>query len=411
MEQNNINVVYGLLQELRIPVSLNGVSEELEKHPEYGTLLAISETLDHWQVPNASYKLEYEELADAPVPFIAYCAKNEFLLVTKLDKQNLIVSNRRYNNHQLSAEEFKKKYRGVSLFAKKGKLSGEPDYYAKRRKEIADRIRLPFVISGALAIIFIFLFSNPYFPAILSLRIAFLAFFKTLGLVTSVLLLIQSVDADNPLIQKFCGSDDNKNCNAILTSNAAKITTGLSWSEVGFFYFAGTWLVLLFNSRNSGLMQLLALINLLSLPYTVYSIYYQWRLGKQWCIFCCAIQALLWLEFFAFTPCLFNAAQLPHLNQLGTLFAGLLAPVLLWVFIKPYLISAQQLPMFKKELFQFKYNKELFKKMLNSENKYALLPEEDTIIIGNREANNVITLVYSVWTKRFKYLIMSVQLS
>src|SRR5471030_1680876 len=116
-----------------------------------------------------------------------------------------------------------------------------------------------------------------------------------------MLLLMQSIDANNPFIQKLCG-EDNKNCNAILSSKAAKINEFLSWSEVGFFYFAGTWLALLFNSAHIAMLQALAVLNIVALPYTFYSIHYQWRVAKQWCVFCCAVQALLWLEFFAFLP-------------------------------------------------------------------------------------------------------------
>jgi uncharacterized membrane protein/glutaredoxin len=234
---------------------------------------------------------------------------------------------------------------------------------------------------------------NQSYLQTLNWHIGFLTTFKTVGLIASILLLIQNIDANNPLIQKFCGGDNSKNCNAILSSKAAKVTNELSWSEIGFFYYSGTLVALLFNAENARLIQILGILNLLSLPYTFYSIYYQWRVAKQWCIFCCTVQALLWLEFAAFVPYLSNGIQYPDLHTMGNLFIGMIVPILLWVFIKPYLINSMQLQMLQPELYRYKYNKELFRSMLHRENKYVLPTEDNTIIIGNKEASNVITMV------------------
>jgi len=74
-------------------------------------------------------------------------------------------------------------------------------------------------------------------------------------------------------------------------------------------------------------------------------------------------------------------------------------PILAWVFIKPYLLQAIQLKPVKKQLRDFKYNAEFFEKALTREMKYALLSEEDSIILGNREAELVITMVSNPYCK------------
>ena len=40
-------------------------------------------------------------------------------------------------------------------------------------------------------------------------------------------------------------------------------------------------------------MVLLLGINILALPYTIFSVYYQWRVAKQWCVLCLVVQGLL----------------------------------------------------------------------------------------------------------------------
>jgi len=391
---NSFKILSLLIKNLDIRVTRKSIINELQKNPAPTSLLAISEALNNWSIPNAAYKVTFEELLESeiPQPFIA-CFRREFVLVTAIDKKRVNVSNGLYNNQSLGADEFIKHFRGTILAFRKDVQSGESDYTGQRRKEIVQKLRIPFVISGlAVILVSLLLLNQTRLPAF-NWHIWFLILFKTAGLATSILLLIQSIDANNPLIKKICGADDKKNCNAILSTSAAKISDELTWSEAGFFYYAGTWLLLLFNMANSSLMQILAVLNLLSLPYTFYSVYYQWRVARQWCVFCCAVQALLWLEFFVFTPYLLNGIQAPGLHQWIMLVAGMLVPILFWVFIKPQLIAAQQLPMVKQDLYKYKYDKELFQKVLSTENKYALLAEEDTIVMGNREAKNTITLV------------------
>ena len=223
-----------------------------------------------------------------------------------------------------------------------------------------------------------------------------LTVFKTAGLITSILLLVQSIDSNNPLVQVLCGGGGKKDCNAILSSKAAKVFEGLSWSEVGFYYFGGTWLLLLFGGNTPLTWQVLAVLNIVSLPYTVYSIYYQARVAKQWCVLCCTIQALLWLEF---TPIILKAV--PAFTTGNTITAAssalvitcLLLPVLLWAMLKPLFLKLQQLPPLKQQLRKFKYNAGLFNTMLNAQAKYTQPEEEWSIVLGNVEANNSITMV------------------
>jgi protein-disulfide isomerase/uncharacterized membrane protein len=259
---------------------------------------------------------------------------------------------------------------------------------------MVNNLRLPVVIGGAAVLLVCWLLFRSSYLETLNWQTAFLTIFKTAGLVTAVLLLIQSIDSNNPLIQKLCGGDNNKNdCNAILSSKAAKVTEELSWSEVGFFYFAGTWVVFIFNSNNPSIISALALLNIISLPYTFYSVHHQWKVAKQWCRLCLAVQAVLWLEFFAFLPTLLHGLDALAISDYLSIFTGMLLPLLSWMLLKPYLLLSKQIAPLKSQLRQFKYNKELFAKMLKDEVQYALPEDNYTVIIGNPEAENVITMV------------------
>lgn len=396
MEKENTTMVLShFVAALDIPLTRQTLIDDLQKHPSYNSLLGMSDVLDNWQVSNAAYNLSFDELLSIGIdsPFIAFVSRREFVLVNELTEKYAIVSNERWGKHRLSIDEFKNLYSGAVLFAEKDETSGETDYTTKHRKELGNTMRLPVVITGsAILLLGWLLFVTPYVGS-LNWQIALLTFLKTTGVLVSVLLLMQSMDNNNTLIQKLCGSDNNKNCNAILSSKAAKITDELSWSEVGFFYFAGSWLVLLFNSNNPSVIAILALINVLALPYTFYSVYHQWKVAKQWCRLCCGVQALLWLEFFTFSPTLLSGLQAPVLSDWASFITGMAIPVLAWILIKPYLLLSKQIDPLKSQLRQYKYNKDLFDRMLNEEVQYALPDENSTIIIGNPEAEKVITMV------------------
>ncbi|MDR3220154.1 MAG: vitamin K epoxide reductase family protein, partial [Dysgonamonadaceae bacterium] len=56
----------------------------------------------------------------------------------------------------------------------------------------------------------------------------------------------------------------------------------------------------------------LALINILALPYSFWSVWYQKFKAKQWCVLCLIVQVLLWLIFAVNLG--FGWIQLPDFN-------------------------------------------------------------------------------------------------
>lgn len=389
--QNNVDcVVIGLLKELSVSVRSQDIIAELEKHPEYPSMLAISDVLNWFGIDNAAYRIDTNELAEVPVPFIAHTLKNEFAVVSKISAGELTVSDHKQKNYKIPFKTATQFFDGVVL-AVQPSLSG----YESTKKNTSDAV---FKYKGTVILLLAgivlagILLNNNYFSN-LKWQVAVLTLTKAVGLVTSVLLLIQSIDKNNPFVQALCTGTGKSDCNAILSSKAARVSAWLSWSEVGFFYFAGTLLVLLFSNGSAAVLQALAFLNLLSLPYTFYSIFYQARIAKQWCVFCCTVQALLWAEFIPLVTFLKAPVLLPGNNQWLLLLACMALPVVVWMFLKPLLMKSQQLKTLKPQLQKFKYNKELFDTSLQNQPKYTLPSEDWSIVLGNTEADTIITMV------------------
>jgi ABC-type bacteriocin/lantibiotic exporter with double-glycine peptidase domain len=132
MEKDNTTLVLTrLIKALSIPVTRQSIGDELEKHPDKGSIKIFSDVLDHWRVPNAVYQPSISRLAEIPLPFIAHISKNEYAVITELDEKQLTLSNQQYDNKIFTIDEFRDIYLGSVLAAEKTKDSGERGYALK----------------------------------------------------------------------------------------------------------------------------------------------------------------------------------------------------------------------------------------------------------------------------------------
>ncbi|MCO5936921.1 cysteine peptidase family C39 domain-containing protein [Mucilaginibacter sp. RB4R14] len=388
---NADSVLIDLIKLINPDITAEQVTDELNIHPDYPNLLALNDVLNNFGIESAAYRIDSEELPEVPLPFIAHTkiAGSEFLLVTGLNQFEVTVTDQTHKNYTLSLHSFTAIFNNVVL-AVEG--NGQPFAKASAGFKLSDndtRLTLGLGLLIFIAVAGIISIA----PVFTIWHIILALLFKTAGVAVSVLLLIQSIDRNNPLVQTLCGGGGRTNCNAILTSKAANVFEGLSWSEVGFFYFTGTWLALLFGGGNVALLQVLAILNIISLPYTIYSIYYQARVAKQWCIFCCMVQALLWLEFIPFVGFFKRPFQALSVTALAGLLICLALPVAIWLLFKPLFLKVQEAKSLKYQLHKFKYNSDLFNSLLKEQAKYAMPADDWSIVLGNVEAENIITMV------------------
>ena len=111
MPSDNITAVFSkFAKQINLPLNESEIYDELLIHPEYPSLLAISDILTAFNIENAAYHVKEDDLVNAPVPFITQTFLNngEFLLVSKFDNETVTVSNEKWDHHKLSKEYFLK---------------------------------------------------------------------------------------------------------------------------------------------------------------------------------------------------------------------------------------------------------------------------------------------------------------
>jgi len=388
IRSNAGSILNSLIKELKIPVSYYTIKNELENHPDYPSLLAISDCLTNWKVPHQAYKIDKMNFKteEFSYPFVAHLTDEggKFILVHEVNDEKIKYTDEKISKQILTRNEFLENWDGIILYAEKEENSGEANYNAALTQGVVDTLRVPFLLAIVLTGLFTMIsFSNPGMPYLTVLAL------KLMGLVVSVLLVTQSIDARNPFVQNLCSLGKKNDCNAILKSDAAKLTNWLSWSEVGMFYFFGSFTCLLFNPAS---VVLLAWLSLACLPYTFYSIGYQFRL-KNWCVLCCTIQALLWIEALVLV---FNyplsSFSFDPVQWISIIFCFSF-PIGLWTVLKPILLKSNQSNLLKRQLKKFKYNSDLFNQLLTNQPRYRLPEELMPVRLGNQNAETTITMI------------------
>jgi protein-disulfide isomerase/uncharacterized membrane protein len=388
-QSNSETVLSSLLKQLKVNVTSSTSKDCLNKHPNFPSLLAISDCLSEWAINNEAFRIDKTSY-DAnilPTPFIAHLPANRgrFILINKLENGYIHYTDENNEDGRYEEQEFLELWDGVLLSAEAQTESGENRYKKVLLQNTLKRLLLPVA-----TIVFSILLGSILFTRELSWTYLLLILIKLGGVTVSILLLIHSINANNPLVQNLCGLSGKNNCNAILKSKASQVTDWLTWSEVGFFYFAGTLLSMITVPSS---LPILAWLNLLALPYTVYSFGYQFR-NKNWCILCCTVQILLIAEAlgFAVSPLRYFDFSIKDLS-LTSLFLCFAIPIIIWAFLKPFFLQAAQLTPLKQQLKKFKFNSDLFKQALKNQPRYAVENDLMPIILGNPDAETIITMV------------------
>ncbi len=394
-----------------LQVSVTGATAQttLLNHPDYPSLLSISDALRTWKVNNIATRIPKEQLTQLPLPFIAHTyagGSENFALVTAADDKSVhyFMDGKELTD---TVDAFVKHWTGVVLLAEKTDASGEKSYVAARRKEKLAALQflalLLIFITVSVASVVSFSDQSPSVAA--TIGVSVLMLLKLTGIAVTSLLLWYEIDKANPALQKICTAGAKTNCNAILGSKQSKLFSWLSWSEVGFFYFASTFISLLIADFSASVSSLsvIFLLNVFALPYTVFSLYYQWRIAKQWCLLCLSVQALLLLELItSFSTSLLSSSffsfhiisSFPHaISSSLPVISSLLFVAFTWFLIKPLLLKAEEAKRTKRELLRLKASPQIWEALLAKGKKIEKSADGLGIALGNPDAANTLIKV------------------
>lgn len=389
--ENQVLAVAALLKQLKVKVNLHTINDTLQAHPDYPSFLSISDSLQKWKVESIAIQTVADKLHEIPIPFITTYKNGVFVTVVKLMGEELTIINQHGKKQIITKDEFLKLWTETILVAEANEFSGEPDYHKKLNRLLVQKCfytLIPLVLLAAILI--------PYINGTVTLVATTYLLAKLIGLAASVLLLWYDIDKGNPLLKQICSGIQKANCSAVLNTKAATLWGLITWSEVGFIYFAGSLLVAAFVGINT-VLPLLSLFSLLALPYIIFSLYYQAKVAKQWCVLCLMVQGILFSE--GLLVAINSEISLPAIKAILTsniisIALAIAIPITIWFLLKPILKRVQASKYEKRNYLQLKYNDEVFWSLLY---KQPSIIDNSTdglgITIGNPQAKHTIVKV------------------
>lgn len=394
-EDNTISVLQKSIRHFKIPVTNKTIRESLKTHPNYPTFKSISDSLTSWNIEHYPLKVNTEEIKDINTPYIVHFNDNggQLAFVTKTVNDHVHYYESYDIKKSLLYDEFLTKCSGAIILLSPDEKSGEDDFQIKEQNEKIKKAILPLVF-GTVFIYILFCLGKVLLQnnITLELPLSFLFLTKALGLIFSTLLIFHEFDIHTSLSDKLCNIHKETDCNTVLNSSAAKIFGWFGWADLGFVYFLGG-LLIISQYQISGL-SLLAITSVISIPYPLYSIYYQGFVLKKWCPLCLAVQALL------VTECLLLSNQFLELHftimqLLNFIFTFLFVTIayilanLLYREVNENLIS-------QVKYLRFKNDPDVFKNYLLKKQHYHISKTNHSLVFGHNNSSLTITAFLSL---------------
>ncbi len=381
------NIFEQLLHALQVPYTKRFVKELYETHPHRDNLLGLWQMCKAFGIKAHAVEMERKVLDDLSVPCILHVS-GRFVVVDCIEngRVDFYWDGKRTS---LPYEQLEQIWDGIALIVESDDNAAEPDFKTHKKAEVIDSVLwtvlLILAVCGCIALPLRFSHS------LVALNWIFSAV-DAIGIAVCGLLLQKQVSAHSTIGDKICSLFHQKDCNKILESRQAKIGN-YSWSELGMGYF-----LMHFICSSTGFVTptLVALTSLCALPYCFWSIYYQARIAKQWCVLCVIVQVLLCLNALA------TMVWLP--NPIPTSFTLLVEGLaiisslsLMLSFATHYAVQAitvkQELQSTIRSYRSLKANPEVFNCLLHQKRHVDVSQSNSAIVFGNPEAEYKVTIL------------------
>lgn len=224
-----------------------------------------------------------------PLPAIVQTVDREFLLVTSINDGKFAVT--RGDKHDvLTLDQLDQYTTGIVAMLSCKTPRDEQNYTRHRIDQWWHRLSrwmaIPFIVMVVCKLLWVHIdYTSPSY--LLMLLLCFT------GLAVCFLLHRQWTGNGNA-VEKVCGWLPASNCSSAHESFV--FNRWFDLSEIGGSYFATMLVILLAcNNDESSLWGTFLIITTLPLPFTVWSIWWQFVRQKTWCPLCVCIQLLLWM--------------------------------------------------------------------------------------------------------------------
>lgn len=390
---NMTTTVAALFHILKVPATVKHIKETLVGHPDFPTLLSLADTLPRWGVRTEGVKGEVDDLSPEDYPSLVYLNSGDFAVLEDIKDGTVKLTDPRIGKIEQPLKEFGASWTGILLRTDPQEGAAEKDYQKNRKQELFEKFRSFLVLAG-LPLAFIIYFIYGLFLAGETATLAPLAVAKTLGFIVCAVMAAGSLGGEE-LLNNLCPTGKVVNCQRVVNSPAGRLL-GMPMSELGLVYFGGGLLALLeamLTGQTTTMLLLLGVLNLMTLPYTVFSVIYQGAVIRSWCWMCLVVQALFWIEFYFLYGIVFKGAA-PFNPAALILFVFAFAVVsLVWLALRFLFIRSAKTAHLEAQIKRARRNPVYVQSQLAKAQKLDIGSFPFEVEVGPEKAGLVATLV------------------
>lgn len=256
------------------------------EHPHRYNMYGLKKMLDVYGVKTLGVRIDSKDLLSLNYPCILHTYGDFAIgLDCGADTITFLQNGKRVT---ISHDAFKQTWTGNALVVEETTEADEPNYKRHHREEILAKAKLyciPVMLVLSSIIGIVTQIQEMELFSIIGLIL------NTVGIFVCAMLMQKQLMGESRYGDRVCNLFNHADCNSILDGPKAKIF-GISWSEVGMGYFIASILLITLYRESVGMV---AIINWIAMFYGVWSIYYQWRIAKKWCVLCVLSQIIIWL--------------------------------------------------------------------------------------------------------------------
>lgn len=379
--KSNLNFLFKYLSNEKIEIDKEEFDFQFKSHPDYPSLLALSDTLTFFNIRYEALRVDSGKLEYLPESFITIIDNGGGINYSYVKfKNNFYTYSDEYgeNKNTISSENFKKIWKNIIILINNENIVT----YKKTNSFLLNLI--PF-----LSLIGVIILINHT-----DIWLILFCIFSSMGFLLSLLSIKDLLNIQSGLFSKLCNASSSFNCDTVINSPKWKFLKKLSFSDISLTFFTSQIIALLFFKEN--IFEYFVIqkwLLLLSIPIILISLYYQKFVIKKWCPICILITIVLFIE-------LFYVLYIPNLSLIVITWHSFILYLTIslmvftaWLSIKHVLLSHRDLKEANIKSMRFKRSYFIFKNSLLAMKKYFL--PESHLVFGNKHSSLNIDIITS----------------
>ena len=348
----------------KIPVAKNWLQKTIESHPDFPSLLCISETLNVAGINCITHQIEISNIDGISLPALFHLQNDDVIVIT---------------NKSLLTEKILAETTGVIINVNSINLSSQYKSEIKKERKITQAIFTAFALTTLLFTILLWEKNNWANTLIVLCSIG--------GLYICYQIFCKENGNAAMWVNTACNALGN-GCDKVFNSTLSKGILGVKLVDAAFIYF---FTLLIFSLLENNLLLIYYAI-LLAIPMIIFSILYQKIKVKGWCALCLFIGLIVSIQVllvWATKEILDNTLTLKNILHFG--FYGLLS--FIWFPFKNFYLLKEQ---YKKTSIAYQKvlrDPKIFISSLQAEKTIEYFKTNSEMIFGNIKAPLQILIV------------------